>query len=94
MPVGASSTLSQVSTSDWYCLQCGQFSAPKKVTKGSILIEIFLWLMLIVPGIIYSLWRQTTKYRACRHCGATSIVPQGSPKAQEALAALRRTISA
>lgn len=76
--------------SDWYCLQCGQFGSPRTITKGSFLIEIFLWLMLIVPGVIYSLWRLTSKFKGCRFCGSTSLVPPTSPKAREARAAIER----
>ena len=46
-PAGATpaAPVSAVKRGDWYCLQCGQFGAPKTMTKGSIFIEIFLWLM-------------------------------------------------
>ena len=68
-----------------YCQHCGAVAAPKKVTKGSFLIEIFLWLMLIVPGLIYSLWRLTTKEKVCPRCGAPNMIPIDSPRAREAL---------
>jgi hypothetical protein len=49
------------------------------MTKGSILIEIVLWLFLIVPGLTYSLWRMTTKYRVCRDCGSVAVIPKNTP---------------
>lgn len=33
-------------------------------------MEVFLWLLLIVPGFIYSLWRLTTKTKVYPKCGA------------------------
>ena len=41
------------------CTKCGHVGKPKKKVKGSIFIEIILWLMLIVPGLIYSIWKET-----------------------------------
>ena len=49
------------------------------MTQDSILIEIILWLFLIVPGVIYSLWRLTTRAKACPACGTPSLVPLNSP---------------
>ena len=64
------------------CSNCGYIGQAKKVTKGSILIELVLWLM-IIPGLIYSLWRLTTKHLACPQCGATQLVPVDSPRGKK-----------
>lgn len=61
------------------CSNCGTIGSPKTVTKGSILIEIVLWICFIVPGLIYSIWRLTTRTKACRSCGADNMVPLTSP---------------
>lgn len=63
----------------WVCLRCETADRPYRRTKGSILIEIVLWLCFIVPGLIYSIWRLTTKDDVCRSCGSTEIVPIDSP---------------
>jgi hypothetical protein len=71
---------------EWYCPSCGSIGRPKTYTKGSIFIEIILWLCLIVPGLVYSLWRMTSgRSKGCASCGATSIIPADSPKAKAAL---------
>ena len=62
------------------CPNCGNIGRPKTVVKGSILIEIILWCFFLVPGIIYSLWRLTTKHSACRYCGAPNLIPLDSPR--------------
>ncbi len=67
----------------YVCTNCGYTGAPKKITKGSILIEIILWLFLIVPGLIYSIWRLTTKYDACPKCKNPTMIPVDSPKGQK-----------
>ena len=69
------------------CAHCGNTGKPRNTRGGSLLVEIALWIFLIVPGIIYSLWRIGTKRPACRACGAIgSMVPLYSPRGR-ALAA-------
>jgi hypothetical protein len=70
------------------CTACGMAGAPRTVTRGSLLIEIVLWLCMLLPGLLYSIWRLTTKHKACRHCGSTVIVPQDSPRGRSLLAEL------
>ena len=65
------------------CQDCGTTGVPKKVTKGSIWIEIILWLCFLIPGLIYSIWRLTTRYDACPKCKSKSIIPTDSPKGKE-----------
>lgn len=61
------------------CRNCGYIGESKTVTKGSLLIEIALWLCFIVPGLIYSLWRVTTRYSACPTCHNPTMIPIDSP---------------
>lgn len=65
-----------------YCTACGEQGKPKTVTRGSIWIEIILWLCFIVPGVIYSIWRMTTRHAACASCGSKQLVPLDSPVAR------------
>lgn len=75
---------------DMYCQNCGTIGRPKKRVKGSIWIEIVLWLAVILPGLIYSIWRLTTKEKVCPSCGAPNMIPVDSPKARAQLAAQQR----
>lgn len=61
------------------CTTCGSVAKPERVTKGSMLIEFILWLCFIIPGLIYSIWRLTTRHDACSVCGAATLVPRHSP---------------
>jgi len=65
-----------------YCVTCGTTGRKKSRTRGSILIEIALWLFFIVPGVIYSLWRLTTRRNVCGACGSEQIIPSSSPRAR------------
>jgi hypothetical protein len=65
-----------------YCTRCGAVGIPRSLTKGSILIEIALWLVFLIPGIIYSLWRLSTRAPVCPQCCSPEIIPTTSPRAQ------------
>lgn len=77
-----------------FCSSCGSITKPKSHTKGSLLIEIILWVCVIMPGIIYSIWRLTTRFKVCRDCGASTLIPENSPVAKNFLSELNATSSA
>lgn len=64
-----------------HCMTCGSEAPSKQTTKGSIWIEIVLWICFIVPGLIYSIWRLTTKGDVCSVCGSKTLVPSDAPAA-------------
>jgi hypothetical protein len=72
--------------SDRYCTTCGAVGAPKSHTRGSIWVEIVLWLCFLLPGLVYSLWRLSTRQKVCRTCGAATLVPLDSPVARKGIA--------
>jgi hypothetical protein len=62
------------------CTNCGTVDIPVCITKGSLIIEIFLWLLLIVPGLIYSIWRLSSKYKACPACKSKNPIGLNTPR--------------
>jgi len=71
----------------WICIRCGFHGQPMKVTKGSFGVELLLWLFFCLPGLIYSIWRLTSRYDACPSCLApSSMIPANSPEGQRLLA--------
>jgi len=61
------------------CTACGTVSKPKTITKGSVLTELFLWLLFLLPGMIYSVYRLASRYKGCSSCGSPNIVSIDSP---------------
>lgn len=55
------------------CKKCGTVGAPKMHKRGTVSLELLLWLCLLVPGFIYSMWRLMTRYQTCSHCGSTKV---------------------
>lgn len=67
------------------CTRCLSAGPARKITPGSMLIELVLWLCLVVPGLVYSLWRLSARYTGCATCGAREVVPASSPAARQIL---------
>ena len=61
------------------CRRCGTEAKPKTQVKGNVLTELVLWLFFLLPGLIYSIWRLTTKTKVCPACGSEELVPPDSP---------------
>jgi|SRR5581483_1170825 len=69
------------------CTMCGQIGRPVSRVKGSFLVELILWLLFIIPGLVYSLWRLTSRYQACPRCGQPAMIPLNTPEGQRRLVA-------
>jgi hypothetical protein len=37
----------------------------------------------LVPGLIYSIWRLTSRYKGCSSCGSVRLVKIDSPKGRK-----------
>lgn len=66
-----------------HCLTCGTEDTVARVRRGNVAIEIILWILFIIPGLIYSLWRINSRHDACRACASTVLVPIKSPAAAQ-----------
>jgi hypothetical protein len=63
----------------YVCTVCGFVGPAKTITPGSFLIELVAWIVFLIPGVIYSLWRISARKRVCSGCGSQGIVPATSP---------------
>lgn len=61
------------------CKDCGTVEESKTKARGSMGIEVVLWLCFLIPGLIYSIWRMSSKYEACSACGSDKVLPLSSP---------------
>jgi hypothetical protein len=83
-PVSASRPVRSYPAGMLVCTQCG-CTGTESHTKGSFLIEVVLWLFLCIPGVIYSIWRLTTRGQVCSACKSDRLVPASSPAGQNLL---------
>jgi len=72
-----------MSTAQFICKRCGYAGSVKKAKKGSVLIEILLWCVMIVPGLIYSVWRRSNRPLVCPKCHSNDVIPADSPIGQQ-----------
>ena len=64
------------------CTHCRGVGNPTTTTPGSILIELVLWCLFLLPGLIYSIWRISERRRnVCRMCGG-EMYALSSPRGQ------------
>lgn len=73
------------------CTNCGHVGIARRITPGSILIELCLWgtglltiifgigLLILVAALVYSLWRISARYYACAACLGRNLVPDNTP---------------
>lgn len=72
------------------CTNCGYQGKEKTIVKGSLLLEILLWLatlltlgILVIVALPYSLWRLCAREKVCPKCGALHMIPVDSPRGQQ-----------
>ena len=59
------------------CPNCKYEGPGKHIMKGAVWLEIVLWLLFIVPGFIYSVWRLTKQIWVCPECDFENIKKVG-----------------
>jgi len=67
------------------CATCGHHGPTRANTQGSLAIELVLWLALLLPGLIYSLWRLGGRRQVCGSCGSDALIAADSPVARRLL---------
>ena len=65
------------------CTHCKTIGYPKWRIPGSPNTEVALWLLFLVPGIAYSVWRHNAAANVCPCCGSKAVVPLSTPAGQE-----------
>jgi hypothetical protein len=56
------------------CTNCNELTLGKKFTPGKFWIEVILWLLFLLPGFLYSLWRLSGRKLVCDKCGNPYLI--------------------
>lgn len=56
------------------CQTCEEIGQVRIKVPGSNMVEIALYLLMLVPGIIYAVWRRNSKTQVCGACGSEQLV--------------------
>lgn len=67
----------------YICQTCGIRGYPEMKSRGSWRITGVLLLFFIVPGVLYSIWRQTSRYPVCPWCKEPGMIPIDSPHGRQ-----------
>lgn len=76
---------------EYICTSCGNLIKPKTQTKGSFWMEVLLWMLFILPGLLYSLTRLGNKVYVCPICGKDTVIPTNTPVGQKLLKEYNKT---
>lgn len=65
------------------CKDCGHVGEPVVITKGQFWVEVAMWLLFILPGVVYSVWRLASRVDGCASCGSQNLIPIDSPQGKQ-----------
>ncbi len=57
------------------CGECNSVLEFEQSKRGSRIIEMILWSTLVIPGLIYSIWRKSARKKICYYCGSDFVFP-------------------
>ena len=60
------------------CKSCGYEGESRTIIKGSLIAEVLLWLCFVLPGLLYRIWRESTRHKVCPRCDQTMVPPAGA----------------
>ena len=57
------------------CPACHYVGESKAIAKGSRKVEITLWCCFVLPGMLYTMWRQSKdgQYHGCPQCHEANV---------------------
>ena len=81
------------------CTHCGSAGSPERRRRGSLALEIGLWVLALITlplfalgapilfllvAVFYTLWRFSMR-EVCPRCGAQAMIPADTPRGREVL---------
>lgn len=67
----------------WVCTECLTVGKKIKVKQGNGIVGASLYLFGVLPGIAYSVWRESTIKHVCPRCVHGSMIPVDTPKGRQ-----------
>lgn len=57
------------------CPSCNYVGESTEIAKGSRKTEITLWCCFLLPGLLYTMWRQSKdgRYHGCPECSESKV---------------------
>jgi hypothetical protein len=77
----------QYSSPRLVCTSCGhETDIPDRVKPGTGWLTATLLFLMVVPGVVYWVWRNTMKENRCPLCNRATLIPTASPIGRAILA--------
>lgn len=67
------------------CLRCHSRRA-KEGLNGNPALELLLWCLFIIPGLVYTASRKKNRPWVCQECGSHEVIPADSPRGRALIA--------
>lgn len=68
---------------EFICTKCDYVGRRVKVKPGSTKMELALWIVFLIPGPFYSIWRMLGKKYGCPRCSSTIMVEKRNDNGNE-----------
>ncbi len=65
------------------CATCGHVGKVRIKNRGSVIVLLAFFILLIIPGLFYLLYMLTGTYKECRKCGAKDVIGLDTPRGRE-----------
>lgn len=75
--------MAKTTSNSYVCKNCGYVGSQIKHVKGSFIIEIGLWFLMILPGFLYTIWRLASTAMVCPECKEDTMIKASSPIGQQ-----------
>ena len=72
-----------VKTKRMLCVTCRAVSNVRPKPQGSAAVELLLYFLFILPGVIYTFWRASNQSCTCPQCGSREMIPTNTLRAIE-----------
>ncbi|HEY9685916.1 MAG TPA: hypothetical protein V6C52_02960 [Coleofasciculaceae cyanobacterium] len=67
-----------------FCTSCHYLGIPKLKRRGNFFVNWILMIFLVLPGIVYLLWRLcSSRLQFCPQCGSQNVIPARSLAAKK-----------
>lgn len=74
---------SKLDDDGWICENCGTVGFFETSDKGNMAIGCCFYAVAILPGLIYSAWRASTRQKRCDKCGSSDVIKIATPRGRE-----------
>jgi hypothetical protein len=68
---------------EYVCTECLTVGHKVRIVKGSAMVQLALFLPGVIPGLAYTVWRQSTVKHVCPACLQPTMIPCNTPRGRQ-----------